>query len=132
MKDVCLINDCLLSDLQEQARNNMRLRQHWDLRNSAKDGSQRMLNYLMPGTKMPIHRHEGTSETVICLEGCIEWIFYEEQTGQVQEDERFVEIARYRVCPRDKVYGIQVPDMAWHSIEVLEPSCVFEAKDGTY
>lgn len=42
------------------------------------DGSQRMLNVLQPGTKVAVHRHLKTSETAICVEGCIDWIFYEE------------------------------------------------------
>lgn len=31
-----------------------------------------------------------------------------------------------------KIFGIQVPLGAWHSIEVHEPSTIFEAKDGKY
>lgn len=56
----------------------MRLRQNFDLRTSQADTSQRMLNVLEPGTKVPIHRHLKTSESVICLEGCLDWVFYEE------------------------------------------------------
>jgi hypothetical protein len=102
-----------------------------------------MLNALEVGTKVPIHRHLKTSESVICLEGCLDWVFYEElpnmdaggpvHDGEIAADEtQFVETARVRVCPREKVYGIQVPKGAWHSIEVHEPSTIFEAKDGAY
>ncbi len=42
------------------------------------------------------------------------------------------EVARYRICPRDGQYGIQIPPMAWHTIEVHEPGTIFEAKDGAY
>jgi cupin fold WbuC family metalloprotein len=44
-------------------------------------GSQRMLNVLEVGTKVPIHRHLKTSESVICLEGCLDWVFFEEMAG---------------------------------------------------
>jgi cupin fold WbuC family metalloprotein len=40
-----------------------------------------MLNALEVGTRVPIHRHPKTSETVVCLEGCLEWVFYEEMAG---------------------------------------------------
>ena len=63
--------------LSEQAKNNPRLRQAMDLRNSPDDLSQRMLNALEPGTVMPIHRHHGSSETVVVLRGKIKWIFYD-------------------------------------------------------
>lgn len=45
------------------------LRVAMDLRNSAEDKSQRMLNALEQGTVMPIHRHLGSSETCVCIRG---------------------------------------------------------------
>ena len=52
-----------LGKLFEQATMNSRLRQGFDLRTSSADTSQRMLNALLPGTVVPIHRHEDTTET---------------------------------------------------------------------
>lgn len=141
--DIQLINKELLKELHEKAAVNERLRQNFDLRTTPEDGSQRMLNVLEVGTKVAIHRHLKTSESVICLEGCLDWVFYEElpnldagdpvHNGEVAADEScFKETARFRVCPREKVYGIQVSKGTWHSIEVHEPSTIFEAKDGAY
>ena len=79
--EVQLINDNLLSVLHWKAKENERLRQNYDLRTTTEDGSQRMLNVLEPGTHVAIHRHLKTSETAICIEGCLEWIFYEELPG---------------------------------------------------
>lgn len=138
-----LINDNLLSELHQKAGKNERLRQNYDLRTTPEDGSQRMLNALEPGTHVPIHRHLKTSESVICLEGCLDWIFYEElptgdtgapiHDGETATDETvFTEVARFRISPREQKYGIQIPKGAWHSIVVHEPSTIFEAKDGAY
>lgn len=116
-----------------------------------------MLNALEVGTHVPIHRHLNTSETVICLEGCLDWVFYEEfsrlassnerpeverpnvdaggpvHDGETAADEsQFVETARFRVCPQEGMYGIQVPQGAWHSVIVHEVSTILEAKDGAY
>ena len=143
LMDIQLINDNLLSVLHWKAKENERKRMNHDLRTTSEDTSQRMLNALEVGTHVPIHRHLKTSETVICLEGCLDWIFYEElpnvdaggpvHNGETATDEScFAEVARFRVCPREKAYGIQVPQGAWHSIEVHEPSTIFEAKDGAY
>ena len=44
--------------------------------NSVSDTSQRMLNALLPGTEVSIHRHEGTAETVVCLRGKLEEVIY--------------------------------------------------------
>ena len=62
-----IIDQNLIEDLWKQAEESPRLRQNYDLRTTAADTSQRMLNALQPGTEVPIHRHEDTSETVICL-----------------------------------------------------------------
>jgi len=143
MMDIQTINDELIAKLRELAQENERKRQNFDLRTSSEDTSQRMLNVLEPGTKVTIHRHLKTSETAVCLEGCLDWIIYNElptlveggpvHDGETATDEtQFTESARIRICPRKGKYGIQVPKGAWHSIEVYEPSTIFEAKDGKY
>ncbi len=142
MKDI-LINDSLLEELHKKAVASERLRMNHDLRTTSEDTSQRMLNALEPGTKVPIHRHLKTSETVVCLQGCLDWVFYEELPnmdagGPIHDGERamdescFKETARFRVCPREGIYGIQVPTGAWHSVVAHEPSTILEAKDGAY
>ena len=141
--EIQLINVHLLSVLHWKARENERRRMNHDLRTTPADSSQRMLNALEPGTCVPIHRHTDTSETVVCLEGCLDWVFYEELPnvdtgGPIHDGEIafvescFKEVARFRICPREQRYGLQIPPMAWHSIEVYEPSTIFEAKDGAY
>ena len=44
----------------------------------------------------------------------------------------FAEVARFRICPREQKYGIQIPKGVWHGIVVHELSTIFEAKDGAY
>ena len=72
-----VIDQALLDDLTAQAKASPRLRMNLDLRNSPSDGSQRMLNALEPGTVMPIHRHFGSSETVVCVRGHFEEYLYD-------------------------------------------------------
>lgn len=137
----------LLDSLFAQAKENPRLRQNFDLRTSSADTSQRMLNALLPGTVVPIHRHEETTETVICLCGRLDEVIYEEvisyENGMVefpqgmdgQDTSRKVsyrEIQRIHLCPAQAQYGCQIPKGAWHTVEVIEPSVIFEAKDGAY
>ncbi|WP_195630425.1 WbuC family cupin fold metalloprotein [Bacteroides finegoldii] len=141
-------NKEFLDKLFERATENPRLRQNFDLRTSSADTSQRMLNALLPGTKVPIHRHEDTTETVICLCGKLDEVIYEEailyENGMssgfphgmdVQDISRKVEyreIQRIHLCPAEARYGCQIPKGAWHTVEVIEPSVIFEAKDGAY
>ena len=142
------INKELLDNLFEQAKENPRLRQNFDLRTSVEDTSQRMLNALLPGTVVPIHRHKDTTETVICLCGTLNEVIYEEvvtyekaapdtmpmgiDAQNVTRKVEYREVQRIRLCPAEGKYGCQVPKGAWHTVEVIEPSVIFEAKDGEY
>lgn len=127
MKNIIDIN--LLNELWEQAKASPRLRMHYDLRNSEKDTSQRILNALLPGTEVPIHRHEATNESFICLCGKMEVIFYEPCDSA---EGGFKEIERHLLCPAEGKFGLQLPAGMWHGVNVIEPSVIFEAKDGGY
>ena len=124
--DEILIEEALIEALWAKARASERLRQNFDLRTTPEDTSQRMLNALLPGTKVAIHRHEETTETVICLRGRLDVVFFE------QAGDEFVETSRVELCPLQGKYGAQIPLGAFHTVEVHEPSCIFEAKDGKY
>ena len=142
------INKELLDNLFEQAKENPRLRQNFDLRTSSADTSQRMLNALLPGTVVPIHRHEDTTESVICLCGKLDEVIYEEVVSyskalsedflqgidaqDVVRKVEYREVQRIHLCPTEAKYGCQIPKGAWHTVEVIEPSVIFEAKDGAY
>jgi len=117
------LDEFLLDDLQEAARQNPRKRMNLDLRNNSEDGSQRMLNALEPDTILPIHRHCSSSETVVLLRGCMDEIFYDDEKR---------ETARFRLNPREGRYGLNIPAGQWHGIEVLEPTVIIEMKDGRY
>ena len=73
-----IITQKILDELTAKAKASERLRANLDLRNSAEDLSQRMLNALEPGTVMPIHKHKGTSETCVCIRVHFEEYFYNE------------------------------------------------------
>lgn len=137
-----------LDKLFEQATMNSNLRQCFDLRTSEADTSQRMLIALLPGTVVPIHRHEDTTESVICLCGKLDVVIYEEvvtyeksstdampmaiDAQDVTRKVEYREVQRIHLCPVEAKYGCQIPKGAWHTVEVIEPSVIFEAKDGAY
>ena len=81
------------------------------------------MNALLPGTEVVIHRHPNSSESVICLCGRMDEVFY---------DDNMKEVKRISLCPAKGVYGCQIPIGVWHRVEVFEPSVIFEAKDGKY
>ena len=136
-----LIDQKLTEELTEQARRDPRLRMHCDLRTSPDDGGQRMLNVLLPGTKVPIHRHPNSNENVLCLSGKLVEVLYKEdscnRTAGVETQDRaegllLKECARILLDPSAGSYGCVVPAGVWHTVEVNEPAVIYEAKDGRY
>ena len=117
------INKNFLGKLFEQAVANPRLRQNYDLRTSSDDNSQRMLNALLPGTVVPIHRHPHSSENVLLLCGKLVEVIYDENGNEKE---------RIHLDPTSGNYGCVIPPGAWHTVEVLEPSVIYEVKDGKY
>ena len=137
------IDKQLIRDLYDKAAVSERKRMNFDLRTSPDDGGQRMLNALMPGTQVPIHRHPMSNETVICLSGKLVEVIYEEDdiakdfpmgmdVQDIPSGKRMKESDRYMLDPTVGNFGCVVPKGAWHTVEVLEPSVIFEAKDGKY
>ena len=119
-----LLSTAILDKLTAQAKASPKLRMNFDLRNTPDDQSQRMLNALEPGTVMPIHRHQNTSETVMMLRGKVKWLYYNDK-GELT-DTILVE-AGGDIC------GLSVPKGQWHSLECLETgSVILECKDGPW
>ena len=118
------ITQALLDELTVQAKASPRLRMNLDLRNSAADGSQRMLNAIEPGSPLPIHRHTKSSETVVCLRGNLRELFYND-AGELTE---VIDLA-----PGTDCVALNIPLGQWHTVEVLESGTVIlECKDGAY
>ena len=118
------ITQSLLDALTAQAQASPRLRMNLDLRNSPEDESQRMLNAIEPGSVLPIHRHMGSSETVVILRGHLREVFYND-AGEVTEVIDLV--------PGGDCVAVNIPLGQWHSVEVLESGTVIlECKDGKY
>lgn len=119
------ITQALLDSLTEQAKANPRLRQSMDLRNSPDDESQRMLNAIEPGSDMPIHRHQNTSETVVCVRGCLVEEFFDELERICTE--------RIELTPNGPVVAVNVPAGQWHRVYAKESGTVLmESKNGKW
>lgn len=117
------IDKALLDDLFEKAKESDRLRMNYDLRTSTSDNSQRMLNALLPGTVVSVHRHPQSNENVILLCGRLDVVIYSAE-GK--------EIDRFYLDPSAGSFGCVIPAGAWHTVDVMEPSVIYEAKDGSY
>ena len=108
-----------------------------DLRNSEADSSQRMLNAIEPGSVVPVHRHQKTSETVVVLRGRVVEEYYDE-AGNLTESIVLGPVGDCHVAgaPRNDVpvaCALNIPAGQWHSLRALESGTVIlEMKDGAY
>lgn len=119
------ITQALLDKLTEQAKASPRLRMNYDLRNSDEDQSQRMLNAIEPGSPLPIHRHQKTSETVVCLRGRLVEEYYDDLERMCTE--------AIELSPNGPVVALNIPAGQWHTVRALESGTVImEVKDGPY
>ena len=119
------ISQAVLDKLTAEAKASPRLRMNLDLRNSAEDQSQRMLNAIEPGSPLPIHRHRKTSETVVCLRGRLVEEYYDELERICTE--------RIELSPNGPVVALNIPAGQWHTVQALESGTVImEVKDGAY
>lgn len=120
-----VITQALLDQLTEQAKASPRLRMNLDLRNTPDDNSQRMLNAIEPGSDMAIHRHQKTSETVVCLRGRL----VEEFFGEL---ERICTDA-IELTTNGPNVAVNIPIGQWHRIRAVESgSVVLSVKDGAW
>ena len=138
-----IIDKEVLDTLTAQAKASPRLRMNLDLRNSSEDGSQRMLNAIEPGSPLPIHRHRQSSETVVCLRGRLQEVFYDEAGGSTASADSatclatglpsLVETEVIELAPDGPVVALNIPIGQWHTVRSLESGTVIlECKDGAY
>lgn len=118
-----IINDELLDKITADAEASPRLRMNYNLHESLDAKAQRLINVLLPGTPLPVHRHKHTAETYVLLRGKMFVVFYNDPGAQIE---------RFLLDPTHGNYGVQIPKGQWHTVEVLEPSAILEVKDGPY
>jgi hypothetical protein len=119
-----LITRELLDELTARAKASDRLRMHFDMRDSAEDGSMRMLNAIEPGTVIPVHRHRETSEDVIVLRG---------EAVEVLYDSAGREVERWHLVAGSECVACHVPKGQFHTCKSLRSGTVIvEFKNGRY
>jgi len=119
------ITQLILNKLTEEAKASERLRMNLDLRDSDSDGSQRMLNAIEPGSQLPIHRHQKTSETMVCLRGKLQVEYYDELERTCTDS--------FIIEPNGMNVAVSIPVGVWHTVHALETGTVIiEMKNGAY
>ena len=81
--------------------------------------------HIEPGSPLPIHRHQHSSETVVCLRGRLVEEFYDELERTCTD--------RIELSPGGPIVALNIPIGQWHTVQSLESGTVIlECKDGPY
>ena len=119
-----ILDQALIDNLSQQAKENPRLRINFNLHDSLNDKVQRLFNAVELGSKFVIHRHPDCDETEIVLRGHV--------VVKVFDDKKNI-IESYDLNPTQGRFGVHLDKGVWHTVEVLESDTViFEVKDGPY
>lgn len=118
-----IIDNSLLDDVTRKAQESPRLRMNFNLHDCLDAKAQRLLNVLLPGTELPIHRHRHTAETYALLRGKLDVVFYNDDGSEKE---------RFHLDPLSGNYGVHIPAGQWHTVEVITPATILEVKDGPY
>ena len=118
-----IIDEKLIKKVTDAAKMSPRLRMNYNFHQSLSDKCHRFLNVLEPGTQIPVHHHPTKDETVVVLKGKIRVSTYNDN-GDVLET--------CIICQEEGIYGVDIPKNIWHDVECLEPSVLFECKEGPF
>ena len=119
-----LLTTELLDTISADAKASSRLRKNFNLHENVNEPVQRMLNAMEPGTKIPIHRHQNTAETIIVLRGKLSVNYYTSNKKKIESF--FLEAG-------SESFGIHIPKGVWHGVDVhAVQTIILEVKEGPY
>lgn len=118
-----IIDNKTLDTIEQKAKESPRLRANLCLHKTPEDKVQKMINVLLPGTEMPIHRHMNSAETLSLLRGAIVISFFDEDGNMSTQIE---------MSHKTGVLAIDIPKDQWHTVDVIEPTALLEIKEGPY
>lgn len=121
-----LIDQKLLDETTEKAKQSPRLRMNYNFHETLDDPVNRLLNAMEPDTYLRPHRHlnPDKTEVFILLRGKVA-LFLFDDCGKVTET--------LILDPRKGCYGGEIPAGIWHGLVVLESGTViYEIKQGPF
>lgn len=120
------IDDQLLNETSQQAKESPRLRMNYNFHTDLNDPVNRLLNAMMPGSYIRPHRHLSPpkEEIFLVLRGEV-ILFIFDELGNVTE--------QILLNPQKGNYGAELAAGTWHGLLVMEPGTVlYEIKQGPF
>jgi cupin fold WbuC family metalloprotein len=120
-----LLDETTTSALLAAAGESPRRRANHNLHPVLEDPVQRFFNAMQPGTYVRPHRHSTPPrwELFLVLRGAVAVLLFDDH-GRVEE--------RQELDATGPVFGVEVEAGRWHTLVALQPSVLFEMKQGPY
>lgn len=121
-----VINEQLLNETAERAKQSPRLRMNYNFHEELDDPVNRLINAMEPGTYLRPHRHlnPDKDEVFLLLRGKVAVFIFDEK-GNI--------IEKLVLDPKAGVYGAEIKAGIWHGLLVLESgSVIYEVKQGPF
>ena len=120
------IDDTLLSEVADRARQAPRLRINYNFHRTTDEAVNRLLNVMNRGSYLPVHRHLSPDRTESC-------VVVKGKIGLMIYDDSGLEVERRVIGPDCGCYGFDIEAGVWHGLVVLEDdTTLFEIKQGPY
>ena len=120
------IDDALLSEVADKARQAERLRINYNFHRTTDEAVNRLLNVMNRGSYLPVHRHLSPDRTESC-------VVVKGKIGLSIYDDSGHEVERRVIGPDCGCYGFDIEAGVWHGLVVLEDdTTLFEIKQGPY
>ena len=119
-----IIDEELLNEVSERAKESPRLRMNYNFHQSLDEKCHRFLNAVEPGTVVEIHRHPTKDETFVLLRGKVRVTTHNDDGSMIED---------VVLSQESGIYGVDIPKNVWHKLESLEEnSVIFECKLGPF
>lgn len=121
-----VINEQLLNETAERAKQSPRLRMNYNFHEELDDPINRLINAMETGTYLRPHRHlnPDKDEVFLLLRGKVAVFIFDEK-GNITE--------KLVLDPKAGVYGAEIKAGTWHGLLVLESgSVIYEVKQGPF
>lgn len=121
-----LIDEKLLNETTEKAKQSPRLRMNYNFHESLDDPINRLINAMEPDTYLRPHRHKNPdkNEVFLMLRGKAALFLFDDE-GNISEI--------VVLDPKTGIYGGEISCDTWHTLVVLESgSVIYEIKQGPF
>ena len=125
-----LLDRAAIAALSQSARDSSRQRAHALWHESHQDAVQKITMWLEPDTYVRPHQHPHDTqwEVLVLLSGAVRLLLFD--SSAMSSPAAVPRISQVITLSPDTLPMVQIPAQQWHTLVALQPSLLFEVKQG--